>query len=116
MKSTTLAALVGAVLLGLLAFTSLKSGAAQENAGPAVKVIEQDDAFAPPMITVAPGTTVTWINQGQHPHTTSSTNQVWDSGPMPEGATFSYTFKEPGTYRYVCKFHQPRMEGTVVVK
>jgi len=73
--------------------------------------------FTPAELTVAVGTTVTWTNQGPAPHTTTSlaTPAVWDSGPMPRGRTYSFTFKSAGVYKYHCSIH-PSMLGTVTVR
>ena len=40
------------------------------------------------------------------------------SGPMAQGATFTYTFKKPGTYCYECTIHasMPGMHAAVIVK
>jgi plastocyanin len=42
---------------------------------------------------------------------------TFDSGFMPPGATFDYTFTVPGTYHYFCVPHEKAgMVGTIVVK
>jgi plastocyanin len=45
---------------------------------------------------------------------TSDTN-LFDSGPISNGATFSYTFNEAGTFNYHCNVH-PSMLGKVTVQ
>jgi plastocyanin len=75
-----------------------------------------DNRFEPQTINVQPGTTVRWVNYGQHPHTVTANDDSWDSGDIQPGASYSATFKRPGTYYYYCRHHtQDRMQGVVVV-
>ena len=75
----------------------------------------QDFYFSPAPIIVEPGTTVTWVNQGQAPHTVTHTGGAFDSGTLQPGESYSYTFNEAGTsYAYYCRIH-PDMTGTIVV-
>lgn len=78
-----------------------------------VHVGAHDNFFAPIVVQVPPGTTVQWMNLGRHPHTTTSTNGIWDSGDLPPGATHSVTFQRQGVYYYYCRHHP--MGGSVVV-
>jgi plastocyanin len=73
-----------------------------------VTVRMEDNFFAPANITVEPGTTVTWVQSGNNPHTTTSYDGLWDSGLIEggSGGTFSFTFEEPGTYDYFCIPHE----------
>jgi plastocyanin len=72
-------------------------------------------AFAPPELTVAAGSTVTWTNQDWAPHTATAGNAAFDSGRLDPGQSFSTTLSEPGTYGYYCAFH-PGMMGTITVE
>lgn len=86
--------------------------------GQTVTVSMGDNFFDAANITVEPGTTVTWVQNGNNPHTTTSYDGLWDSGMMAggSGATSSYTFNEPGTYEYYCIPHESQgMVGTVTV-
>src|SRR5215218_8802889 len=74
----------------------------------------QDFSFDPGQITVAPGTTVTWTNEGPSPHTTTADDGSWDSGTLQQGEDFSFTFDKPGTYTYHCSIH-PDMTASVKV-
>ena len=74
----------------------------------------QDFSFSPSQITVAPGTKVTWTNEGPSPHTTTADDGSWDSGTLQQGEDFSFTFDQPGTYTYHCSIH-PDMTATVKV-
>ena len=71
--------------------------------------------FGPQAITVPVGTTVTWTNSDDIPHTAVSTDGVFKSKVMDTDENFSYTFTKPGTYPYYCSVH-PKMTGQVVVK
>ncbi len=86
--------------------------------GQTVTVSMEDNFFAPANITVEPGTTVTWVQNGENPHTTTSYDGLWDSGLLPGGSgqTFSFTFNEPGVYEYFCIPHEDLgMVGSVTV-
>ena len=74
----------------------------------------QDFSFSPGQITVAPGTTVTWVNKGPSAHTTTADDGTWDSGTLQQGEDFSFTFDQPGTYTYHCSIH-PDMTASVKV-
>jgi plastocyanin len=65
-------------------------------------------------LTVKVGTTVTWTNQDNVRHTTSSTAGKWKSEPLTNGETFSFTFKEAGTFEYQCDIHNT-MKAKVTV-
>lgn len=78
--------------------------------------ITKNRIFTPSQITVAKGGTVTWTNNDQVAHTVTEDNgEGPDSGSIEPGATYSYTYKNAGSYQYHCKFH-PEMRGTIVVK
>ncbi len=72
-------------------------------------------AFGPTDLTVAVGTTVTWTNRDDIPHTVVSTEKVFKSKVLDTDEKFSSTFSTPGTYPYFCSIH-PKMTGKVVVQ
>ncbi|HZT51111.1 MAG TPA: cupredoxin family copper-binding protein [Stellaceae bacterium] len=74
-------------------------------------------AFAPATLTVPRGTTVTWTNEDDEPHTVASADDPrrFKSGALDTGDRFSFTFDTPGTYKYFCTIH-PHMQGVVVVR
>jgi LPXTG-motif cell wall-anchored protein len=78
----------------------------------------QDFFFDPDQLTVAPGTTVTWVNEGEAPHTVTSTDgKELDSATLQPGDTYSFAFKEDDageTYAYQCTIHQ-EMTASVTV-
>ena len=71
--------------------------------------------FAPQRIVVQAGTTVTWTNADDAPHTVVSTTKLFKSSALDTEDKFSFTFATPGTYEYFCSLH-PHMTGTVVVE
>jgi plastocyanin len=72
-------------------------------------------SFGPQIITVAPGTKVTWKNRDDIPHTVVSADGVFKSRALDTDESFSFTFDKPGTYSYFCSIH-PKMTGQVMVK
>jgi plastocyanin len=77
-------------------------------------VMAKDFMFAPTAMTVAAGSTVTWTNRDDEPHTVVSDNGLFRSAALDTNESFSFRFDKPGTYRYLCSIH-PRMVGTIVV-
>jgi plastocyanin len=80
---------------------------------PAVKI--DNFTFSPQTLTVPAGTTVTWKNQDDIPHTVTSTTKAFKSGALDTNDNFSFTFTTPGVYEYFCSLH-PHMTGKVVVE
>ena len=78
------------------------------------QVIIDGFAFAPVTLTVPTGTTVTWTNRDEEPHTVAASDGSFHSPGMGTGAIFAHTFSTAGTFDYVCSIH-PMMRGTVVV-
>jgi plastocyanin len=70
--------------------------------------------YSPVVLTVPLGSTITWRNTGDLAHSVTSRDQLFDSRLLDDGRSWSYTFDDPGTYRYFCVPH-PWMKGTVVV-
>jgi plastocyanin len=67
-------------------------------------------------MTVAAGTTVTWTNNDDVPHTVVSDDKTtFKSRALDTGEKFSYTFTKPGKYAYFCSVH-PKMTAEVVVQ
>ena len=102
-----------------LLFTALAStpGVAEDpqNAGAGPVVSIDHNTFIPNEITVAPGTTVTWVNTEAMPHTIVDLNKGFRSKTLVKDARFSFTFTTAGDYSYLCSIH-PNMKGKVVVK
>jgi plastocyanin len=86
-----------------------------EVAATSATVTIDQHAFAPAALTVAVGTTVTWKNADDTPHTVTDKNGVFRSSGLDNGDSFSHTFATPGDYTYFCSLH-PFMVGKIVVK
>jgi plastocyanin len=71
-------------------------------------------AFAPATLTVKSGTTVTWTNKDEDPHTVVDNGGTFRSKALGPGGTYSFTFPAAGTFEYICSIH-PFMHGSVVV-
>ena len=71
--------------------------------------------FKDPVVTVKPGTTVTWTNADDIPHTVVAKDGSFKSKVLDTGDRFSFTFAKPGQFGYFCSIH-PHMTGTIVVK
>jgi plastocyanin len=88
------------------------TGSAAPVAGDAVSI--DNFAFVPASLTVRAGSTVTWTNHDEEPHTVAASDASFHSPGMGSQATYSHTFTTAGKFDYVCSFH-PFMHATVVV-
>jgi LPXTG-motif cell wall-anchored protein len=77
-----------------------------------VSIVDFD--FQPGDVTISPGETVTWTNNGDAPHTSTADGGEWDSGTLNPGDSFSHTFNDEGLFSYHCSIH-PNMIGDVNV-
>lgn len=89
--------------------------AARPAAAADAAVIIDNFSFRPQTLTVLPGTTVTWTNHDDIPHTVVEKNAKFRSKALDTNDTTSITFMTPGTYTYFCSLH-PHMTGSVVVE
>lgn len=98
-----------------LSFTGiLWPGNSQAEAAP--NTIEISNfSFAPAVLTVPVGTTVTWVNDDDEPHTVVDSDTLFKSHALDTGDKFSFTFSTPGKFQYFCTIHA-HMVGTVVVE
>jgi amicyanin len=80
--------------------------------GVAVKI--GNFTFGPQEVKVKAGTTITWTNEDDIPHTVVSPNN-FRSKVLDTDGTYAFTFTTPGTYKYFCSLH-PHMTGTIVVE
>ncbi|MFG1300876.1 cupredoxin family copper-binding protein [Xanthobacter sp. V3C-3] len=101
-----LAAATFALCLGL----PLRPAAAAE-----VTVTIDNFVFSPAEVTVAPGDTVTWINNDDIPHTVVDKKQAFRSKALDTEGKYSFTFTNAGDYNYFCSLH-PHMVGKIIVK
>ena len=104
-----LLAVVGAVLLG---WSALGGPAVAQTAEPA-RIVVKNFMFQPMSVTVKAGSTVTWTNMDEEPHTVVSS--LFRSSALDTKDSFSFKFDKPGTYSFVCTIH-PQMVGTIIVQ
>ena len=110
-------AFVAALVLGL-AGLGVGAGNVSVNAQAKPETMEvriDNFSFGPPELTVAAGTTITWTNRDDIPHTVVSPDKVFKSKVLDTDEKFSSTFSTPGTFIYFCSIH-PKMTGKVVVQ
>jgi plastocyanin len=106
--------IVSILLLG--AIFSITNSCKKSSSGlGANEVLIQGMAFNPLTITVALGTSITWINKDAVAHTVTSNTGIFDSGSINTNGTFSYTFSTVGSFPYHCTVH-PYMTATVIVQ
>ena len=113
-----LVALVLFALIGVVAIERAHGDAAkpdqqQASAGTEVKI--DNFTFKDQTITVPVGAQVTWVNRDDIPHTVVSDDKLFKSKALDTDEKFTYTFSQPGTYKYFCSIH-PKMTAEVVVK
>jgi plastocyanin len=97
--------------------TANAGGNAATPSGDAVRSekVEIDDyAYKPDPVTIEEGGKVIWQNEDSVAHTATAEDGSFDTGTIEEGKLASETFKQPGTYAYVCSIH-PQMHGTIEV-
>jgi plastocyanin len=101
---------------GLLALVLASALCSSALAAPApVKVNIASFVFDKPAITVPAGTTVTWTNEDDDPHTiVSADGTSFHSKALDTRDSFTFTFAKAGTFSYFCSIH-PHMTGKVVV-
>ena len=116
-NSVWLASFTASVIIAIvLLVAGSPTVAANDQPSAANAAVKIDNfVFGPQTITVPVGTTVTWTNSDDIPHTVVSTEGVFKSKVMDTDEKFSYTFTKAGTYPYFCSIH-PKMTGKVVVQ
>jgi plastocyanin len=72
-------------------------------------------AFMPQELTIRAGTTVTWTNRDDIPHTVTAADRSFKSNALDTDESHSFTFSAAGEYKYFCSLH-PHMTGTIVVE
>ena len=110
-----LAAPVVVAAILLLADTRSFRANAQETPAKTAEVKIDNFSFGPQTLTVAAGTTVTWTNRDDIPHTVVANDKMFKSKVLDTDEKFSYRFDKAGTYPYFCSIH-PKMTAKVVVQ
>jgi plastocyanin len=118
-RSVSIAALIAALFLGTLGFCTGQGSdvANAQEKMPSMEVKIDNFSFGPATLTVPVGTTVTWINRDDIPHTVVSTDdsKTLKSKVLDTDEKFSFTFSRAGIYPYFCSVH-PKMTGKVIVQ
>jgi plastocyanin len=103
-------------MVATLQLSAASPGSSAKAPQPASAEVKVDNfSFGPATLTVTVGTTVTWTNRDDIPHTIVSTDKVFKSKVLDTDEKFSFTFSKAGTYPYFCSIH-PKMTGSVVVQ
>jgi plastocyanin len=91
--------------------------------GDSVEIQAVDNSFQPEAARVAAGTEVTFVNAGRNSHNVIPEDEdaEWrvDEDAFQPGDSASYTFDEPGTYKFFCSIHgtiDAGMPGVLVVE
>ena len=81
------------------------------------KLSMTDNRYTPAALTVPVGATVAWINNGTNLHTATAFDLSFESGTVPTGKAWSFTFTKPGTYQFFCRQHLLNgMTGVITVQ
>ena len=104
---------VTALAVAVLAASAPLPAASARAADMDVKI--DNFTFATQRLAVKAGTTVTWINDDDIPHTVASSTKLFKSNALDTNDKFSFTFTTPGFYEYFCSLH-PHMTGAIVVE
>jgi len=99
-----------AALWGIAIYAPSSAETADSN-----RIVVKEFMFTPNSLSVKTGSTVTWANMDDEPHSVVSDTGLFRSGAMDTNESFSFKFDKPGTYHFTCSIH-PRMVGTIVVQ
>lgn len=81
----------------------------------APKVTIDNFTFSPTPLSVSVGTTVTWTNRDDIPHSIVCPALNVHSHALDTDDSFSFRFQTAGTYDYMCGLH-PHMQGQIIVR
>ena len=104
-------ALLSVVALWLVAASTPTNAGSPDPA----QIVIKDFMFMPMSLTIKAGSTVTWANKDDEPHTVVSDTGLFRSSAVDTGETFTFRFDKAGTYHFTCSIH-PRMVGMIVVE
>jgi plastocyanin len=95
--------------------TSGKLVGTAAGADAAPQVMIDNFVYSPVPLTVKVGSTVTWINHDDIPHTVDSTQGKFKSAALDTDDKFEFRFTEAGEYPFYCRIH-PKMMGKIIVQ
>lgn len=72
--------------------------------------------FDPEKVTIAPGTTVIWVNNDTSPHKVVAYDRLFYGPRMSPGDKYAFTFTKEGTHRYFDAVFPKIGRGRVIVK
>src|SRR5215218_6277341 len=110
------------LVLPIIALLMFVPTAAAQDAGVELVPIQNvwsvnigDNFFDPPDVAVEPGSTITWTNKGDEPHTVTADDGSFDSERLNPGDSYTVAFGGQGTVTYHCEIHPDEMRGSVTV-
>lgn len=109
-RRTVLRRAAGAGIGALVAAVAVRASRAADNG----KITVDNFTFVPPVMHVKAGSTITWTNHDDIPHSVVCPALNVRSHPMDTNDSFSFTFTQAGTFTYMCGLH-PFMHGQVEV-
>ncbi len=101
--------------VGLALGMGVASGSAAAAAPEASQVQIKDFMFEPMTLTIRAGTSVTWVNQDDEPHTVVGDGGLFRSGALDTGEAYSFRFEKAGTYAVFCSIH-PQMKARIIIE
>jgi plastocyanin len=104
-----------AVAASLLWCMTVPAVPAPEATPGVTQVLIQDFMFMPMQLRIKAGSSVTWVNQDDEPHTVVGEAGLFRSGALDTAMAFTFRFEKPGTYQVFCSIH-PQMKATVIVE
>ena len=84
------------------------------NAAAEATVSIDNFTFKPDVLTIKPGTTVTFVNHDDIPHSIVESGGKFKSKVLDTDESFKMTFEAAGNVGYFCGLH-PHMTGRIVV-
>lgn len=101
------------VLVAAAALACGLSAAPAVSAGTHHEILMRGNSFTPRTITITVGDTIVWRNADIVRHN-ATRPEIFESGDVRAGQTFSWVAADTGEVRYRCTIHQ-RMRGTLNV-
>jgi 3',5'-cyclic-AMP phosphodiesterase len=95
--------------------TQSAPASADASSSEVVQVSIDNFTFTPQTVTIKQGTSISWTNHDDIPHTVDHNDHIFASSVLDANQKFQYTFKDTGKYPYDCRLH-PRMTGIVNVE
>lgn len=86
-----------------------------EPSEPVTYVVEIEGfAFAPDVLEIRVGDSITFTNRDSPRHTATEENGLFDTGMLGQDESETITFNEAGTFAYICTPH-PNMQARILV-